>query len=158
MIVTNINEESRTGTIILSPNNSWSWKANLIFLSILMGISMLISFGFLLAGAWVILPFSILEMTFVAFCIHYCVKQCRRQEVITVSDFEVKIEQGIKKASNVKIYQRVWASWQVQKPNHPWDPLYLSIRSHGEEMEIGKFLNRQEKKDLVSQLKRVTPA
>ena len=158
MVVTDINETSRTGTIILRPNHSWSWRANVLFLSVLMGLSMTIALGFLLAGAWVILPFSILEMTAVALCIHYCVKQCKRQEVITISDYEVKIEQGIEGPSNVRTFIRVWATWHVQKPRHPWDPASLVIRSHGQEMEIGSFLNRRDKTDLVSQLKKVTPA
>ncbi len=61
MVVTDINETSCTGTIILRPNHSWSWRANVLFLCILMGVSMSIAIGFLFAGAWGILPFSILE-------------------------------------------------------------------------------------------------
>jgi len=158
MVVTDIDETSRTGTIILRPNHSWSWRANVLFLCILMVVSMTIALGFLFAGAWVILPFSILEMTVVAFCIHYSVKQCKRQEVITISDYEVKIEQGIRGPSHVQTFIRMWATWFVQKPPHPWDPVSLVIRSHGQELEIGSFLNRRDKTDLVSQLKKVTPA
>jgi uncharacterized membrane protein len=158
MVVTDIDETSRTGTIILRPNHSWSWRANVLFLSVLMVVSMTIAIGFLFAGAWVILPFSILEMTVVAFCIHYSVKQCKRQEVITISDYEVKIEQGIRGPSHVQTFIRMWATWFVHKPRHPWDPVSLVIRSHGQELEIGSFLNRRDKTDLVSQLKKVTPA
>lgn len=158
MVVTDIDETSRTGIIILRPNHSWSWRANVLFLSVLMVVSMTIAIGFLFAGAWVILPFSLLEMTVVAFCIHYSVKQCKRQEVITISDYEVKIEQGIRGPSHVQTFIRMWATWFVQKPRHPWDPVSLVIRSHGQELEIGSFLNRRDKTDLVSQLKKVTPA
>ena len=158
MVVTDINDTSRTGTIILRPNHSWSWRANVLFLSILMAVSMTIAIGFLLAGAWVVLLFSVIEMTVVALCIHHCVKQCTRQEVITISDFEVKIQQGIKKPSREQTFTRMWAKWFVQKPRHPWDPVSLVIRSRGEELEIGSFLNRSDKRDLVSELKRVTLA
>lgn len=158
MVVFDIDDDSRTGVIILRPNHSWSWRANLIFLSILMGVSFSIAVGFLLAGAWVILPFSLLEMTFLALCIHYCVKQCARQEVITVSDYEVVIERGIKSASEQLSFQRVWAKFFVESPRHPWDPVALFIRSHGEEFEIGSFLNNSDKQNLVGLLKRVVPA
>ena len=70
MVVAEIDDNSRTGIIILRPNNSWSWRANVLFLSVLMGVSMSIAFGFLLAGAWVVLPFSLLEMAVVAYCIY----------------------------------------------------------------------------------------
>jgi uncharacterized membrane protein len=46
----------------------------------------------------------------------------------------------------------------VQKPKHPWEPVTLSIRSHGRELEIGSFLNRRDKQDLINELKRVVPA
>jgi uncharacterized membrane protein len=158
MVVTEIDEASRTGIIILRPNHSWSWKANVLFLSILMGVSLSIATGFLMAGAWVIMPFSILEMTVVALCIHYCVRQCARQEVIIISDSEVKIERGINRPSQQESFQRMWAKFFVRSPNHPWDPVKLSIRSHGIESEIGSFLSRRDKHNLISQLKRVVPA
>lgn len=158
MVVTNIDDNSRTGTIILQPNHSWSWRANVLFLSILIGVSFSIAIGFLLAGAWVILPFSILEMTMVALSIRYCVRQCARQEVITISDYEVKIEHGIRNPSKQQTFQRMWAKFFVVKPRHPWDPVTLSIRSHGQELEIGSFLSRGDKDNLVAQLRRVTPA
>ncbi len=158
MILADIDDQNRTGVIILRPNHSWSWRANVLFLSVLMGVSLSIAFGFLMAGAWVILPFSVLEMAVVALCIHYCVKQCSRQEVITISDHEVRIESGIRVATNAETYQRMWAKFFVQKPKHPWDPASLVIRSHGRELEIGSFLNRRDKHDLVKMLKRVVPA
>ena len=96
-------------------------------------------------------------MAAVALCIHYCVKQCKKQEVITISDYEVKIEQGIRRPSHGQAFIRMWATWLVQKPQHPWDPVSLVIRSHGRELEIGSFLNQRDKTNLVSQLKRVTP-
>lgn len=158
MVVSDIDEKNRTGVIVLRPNHSWSWQANVLFLSVLMGVSMAIAFGFLLAGAWVILPFSIIEMTVVALCIHYCVKQCSRQEVITVSDYEVKIERGIKSATESEIYQRMWAQFLVQQPKHPWDGITVGIRSHGNYSEIGAFLNRRDKHNLLAQIKKVVPA
>ncbi len=157
MIVADIDDNTRTGVIILRPNHSWSWRANVVFLSILMGVSMAIAFGFLMAGAWVILPFSLIEMTVVALCIHYCVKQCARQEVITISDHEVQIECGVRTPSHRENFQRMWAKFFVKKPKHPWDPPRLTIRSHGKEFEIGSFLNQRDKKDLVSMLHRIIP-
>ena len=157
MIVADIDENSHTGIIILRPNNSWNWRANLLFLFILMAVSLSIAFGFLMAGAWVILPFSILELSVVAYCIYYCARQCSRQEVITISDFEVRIERGTRKPAAKETFQRMWAKFFVQTPRHPWDPVGLTIRSHGRESEIGSFLSRTDKRDLVSMLKRVVP-
>jgi uncharacterized membrane protein len=158
MILTDIDDSNKTGVIVLRPNNSWSWRANVLFLSVLMGVSISIATGFLIAGAWLVMPFTLLELTVVTLCLHYCVRQCARQEVIIVSDHKVLIESGIRRPTNRQIFHRMWAKFFVQKPKHPWDPLTLSIRSHGKELEIGSFLNRRDKQDLINELKRVVPA
>ncbi len=157
MVLTEIDDATNTGVIILRPNKSWSWRANILFLSVFVAISLTISIGFLLAGAWLILPFSIIEISFISGCLYYCVRQCSRQEVITVSRNEVTIEAGMKKPNRRKIFHRAWAKFFVLQPKRPWENTTLSIRSHGQATEIGSFLNRTDKEDLVSHLRRVTP-
>ncbi len=158
MVIVEIDDESHTGQIILQPNYSWSWQFNLYLLYTLMGISLTIGIGFLLMGAWVILPYSILEMLFLLACMYYCVLQCSKLEVITVSQHEVRIEKGFRRPSERWDYKRLWAKFLVQPPKHPWDPAIVSIRSHGNELELGSFLNRRDKQELIAQLKRVVPA
>lgn len=158
MVEADINDESHTGRIILTPNASWSWRANLYLLYTLMGLSFTIGIAFMLMGAWVVLPYAITEMTVLAACIYYCAKQCNRQEVITVSEHEVSIETGIRRPLESRNYHRLWAKFMVRPPKHPWDPLIVSIRSHGNEQEIGSFLSRRDKSSLIEQLRRVVPA
>ena len=157
MVEADINDESHTGRIILTPNASWSWRANLYLLYTLMGISMTIGIGFMLLGAWVILPYSLLEMSVLSACIYYCARQCNRQEVITVSEHEVRIQRGIRTPVESWNYHRLWTKFMVRSPRHPWDPAIVSIRSHGMELEIGSFLSRHDKSNLIEQLRRVVP-
>ena len=121
----------------------------------LAGISVLINLWLLAIGIWVVLPYSILELSVLWLCIYYCVYRCNLQEVITISQFEVLIEKGYLKAVESHNYNRSWAQFTVRKEKHPWDPKVVSIRSHGEEMEIGSFLNKQDKEVLIRELKRV---
>lgn len=158
MVLSNIDDSSHTGQIILKPNASWTWRANLYLLYTLMGISLSIGFGFLLAGAWVVLPYSVLEMTILGLCLYYVVRKCNRQEVITVSEEEVLIQRGIRTPNESWNYHRMWAKFLVKSPRHPWDPEIVSIRSHGRELELGEFLSRGDKKQLIDALKRVVPA
>ena len=154
MVLTEIDDSANTGVIVHRPNNSWSWRANISFLSVFMGVSLTIAFGFVLTAAWVILSFSLLEIAILGACIHHCVRQCSRQEAITVTDHEITIESGIRKPLNQKTFKRTWAKFFVSKP---WEIPTLSIRSHGEETKIGSFLIQRDKDDLVSQLRRVVP-
>jgi len=155
MVHAEINEQALTGQIVLKPNFSWSWKANLVLLYTLMAISLTVGTGFLLQGAWLVLPFSMLEMLFLAGCIYYCVLKCSRQEVITISEHEVLIESGYKHPDQSRQFNRSWSQFLVSTPKHPWDPKVVSIRSHGKELEIGSFLNQRDKSVLVGTLKRV---
>ena len=97
MIESRINEETRATVLVLRPNNSLTWRLNLVLLLVIAAVSMAIALSFLIAGAWVILPFSVIELTLLALCIHYVAKQCARQEVITISEYEVVVEMGIRK-------------------------------------------------------------
>lgn len=157
MVSANIDDDSQTGQIILQPNHSWPWRYNLYLLYTLMGISVTLSLAFLVIGAWVVLPYSLLELIVLAACMHYCVWQCRKREVITVTENDVCIEKGVNHPSEKWKYQRHWAKFLIQKPRHSWEPAIVSIRSHGRETELGNFLNKPDKTELIRQLKRLVP-
>ena len=88
---------------------------------------------------------------------YYCLKRAQRQEVIRVTEEHVTVEQGRKKPEKSHQFIRFWAQFVVKPANHPWSACHVSIKSHGEELELGRFLNREEKSRLVSELKRVVP-
>lgn len=94
MVELDIDDATQTGQIVLRPNASGTWRFNLYLLYTLMIVSGTVSIGFLFAGAWMILPFSIIEMGALAGCMFYCNRQCNRQEVITVSDDLVSISKA----------------------------------------------------------------
>lgn len=158
MVEAHIDESAHTGRIILRPNSSWSWRANLYLLYTLTAVSLTIAFGFLAMGAWVVLPYTIAELAVLFACIWYCVRQCRRQEVITISEHEVQIERGIETPTDQHNYHRIWAQFLVKPARHPWDPDIVSIRSHGEELELGSFLSRKDKHRLIAELRKMVAA
>ncbi|MFL2534810.1 MAG: DUF2244 domain-containing protein [Candidatus Azotimanducaceae bacterium] len=157
MVELDICDETHTGRIVLRPNYSWTWRYNLYLLYTLTAVSAAVGIGFLLAGAWIILPFSVVELSALAVCMFYCTKQCNRQEVITVTEHSVKIEQGIKRAETAQVYQRNWAKYLVTPATHPWGGARVAIRSHNHESELGGFLSHGDKQVLIQALKRVTP-
>ncbi len=158
MVEAHIDESAHTGRLILRPNASWSWKANLYLLYTLTFVSVSFGIFFLVMGAWVILLYSLLELSILAACLWYVVRQCNRQEVITISEHEVTVQRGIKEPEESKNYHRVWAQFMVKPPKHPWDPAVVSIRSHGEEDEIGSFLSKKDKATLIYELRKLVSA
>ena len=155
MVDSEIDDRRHVGRIILRPNASSSWHANLYLLYTLIALSTCIGIGFLWRGAWVILPYSMLEMAALSACLYYCMLRCRRQEVIIVSEHDVSIESGGRQPIQKTHFHRLWAQFLVKPPRHPWDPAVVSIRSHGQELEIGSFLSRRDKTVLIAELRRV---
>lgn len=154
MVEAYINESDGNGRIILRPNASWTWHANVCLLGALAIISLSIGIGFLVMGAWVILPFSVLELVIVSACFYYCVRQCRMQQVINFSGDQVVIEYGIKAPTRVMSFSRTWAKFLVEAPAHPWWRRRVIIRSHEREQELGGFLSEKDREHLVGYLRK----
>ena len=102
-----------------------------------------------------ILPFAGLEVLFVGVCVYLVMKKTYKQEVITLTKEKLKIEKGAGKIDQVWEYFRMWSYVSVEKPEHPWYPAHIVIRSKGERVPIGDFLNEEEKEDLVISLEKI---
>ena len=155
MVQADFNQATGNGTIILTPNNSATWRFNMMVLSSLAVISAFISIAFLLQGLWLILPFSGFEILAVYSGLYVCVRANFTTEVITFRGDLVTIERGRKRIENTWEYQRSWAKIFVRNPKLRGYPKKIVIRSHGKELEIGSFLNKDDKEQLIKKLKHV---
>ena len=155
MVKVHTNKLEGFSQIILKPNASFSWAANLQLLYGLLIISLAIGLGFVYVGAWVILPYSIIELSVLTACVYYCVKRCNQQEVITIEEFEVSLQRGHKAPSEELSFHRLWAKFVVSAPRHPLDPSKVTLLSQGKEYEIGSFLSAKDKTQLIEVLKRL---
>ena len=155
MVQADINENTGNGTIVLKPNNSASWQFNVMVMMSLALFAFLISGFFLLQGLWLILPFSGLEIMLLYTGLSQCVRRNAIAQIITFHDNTVLIEQGRKCSEHSREYQRSWAKIFVKSPTYRGHPKRIFIRSHGKELELGAFLNKQDKDNLISKLKNV---
>ena len=155
MVEAVLETQRQRAQIVLRPNQSWSWRANLALLASLSVLSLTIATGFLLHGMWPILPFTLLELTVVYFSLRYLVARNQRREVITFSADEVTIERGRRGAQERHTFNRYWAHFSVTTPALPRRERRIAIRSHGREQEIGGFLNATDKAELVEHLQTI---
>jgi len=155
MVKVESNIEENIHRILLRPNQSTSWKTSLLFVSVIAFTCLAIGIGFAFAGATMILPFAGLEVLFVGVCVYLVMKKTYKQEVITLTKEKLKIEKGAGKIDQVWEYFRIWSYVSVEKPEHPWYPAHIVIRSKGERVPIGDFLNEEEKEDLVMSLEKI---
>lgn len=153
MISCRFDDQIHTGTIVLQPNRSWSWRANSWFVCTLMVVSLTVAVTFGFKGIWVILPFTVLEMSVLLACLYYCVRRTHTTEVLTLTDRELIYESGIRAPTQRRTFDRYFARFQVTASRHPWYGKRISLRCRKERLEVGRFLNAEEKDDLVRHLR-----
>ena len=155
MVYSEFNPDTGNGYIVLKPNNSATWRFNMAVVASLALIALLISTFFMLQGAWMIAPFSGLEILALLVCLYLCARSNIQTEVIKFSPDKVTIEQGRTFAEKSWEYHRSWAKIFVRKPRHRGHPDRVLIRSHGSELELGSFLNKADKEKLVNKLRKI---
>jgi uncharacterized membrane protein len=155
MVYSEFNPDTGNGIIILKPNNSATWRFNMMVVASLAFIATLISTFFLLQGLWLIAPFSGLEVLALLGCLYLRARSNIQTEVIKFKPDKVIIEQGRTFAEKSWEYHRSWAKVFVRKPRLRGRPDRIVIRSHGREVELGSFLNKDDKETLVKKLRNI---
>lgn len=153
MITCQFDDQRHMGTIVLQPNRSWTWRANAWFVCTLMVVSLSIAVTFGFNGIWIILPFTVLEMSVLLACLYYCVRRTHTTEVLTLTDRELVYESGIRAPTQRRTFDRYFARFQVTASRHPWYGKRVSLRCRKEQLEVGRFLSAEEKDDLVRHLR-----
>ena len=139
---------------ILRPNRSMSWQGSLIFFLSLCLVSGTVAIGMALLGYWLILPFAGLELMALGMALYIVVLRCYRCEVIWITNDVIRIEKGRNYPQQRWRLTRVWAQVVLERCPRQWYPSRLLIRCHGRDVEIGKFLNEEERQTLAKELKR----
>lgn len=151
MIDVDYDPEQQIGHIVLRPNQAASWRDNRVFLIVIAIVSAFIGIGFALMGAWMILPFAGLEILTLTSLLWFVVSTHSRQEVVHFSEAEIVVEQGKHQPEHVWRCQRPWCRFTLVR-SHPWYPRQLKLRCHQREIEIGGFLNDEERDALHGHL------
>ena len=153
MVESGHDEDTGEKTIVLKPNGSLSRRQAWLLLGIC-GLLMGLVAGFCAAlGAWLVLPFSGLEWILLAFCLHLSIRQSQEREVITITGDLVRVEKGWGSPLQTYKFQRAWVMLDcIQSPSRG-PPSRLTLRLHGKEVELGRFLVESERQVLARELK-----
>ena len=158
MINTQLNSQQNQGHIVLSPNMSACWQTTKIFLYIVSGFALVIGLMFAALGLWMILPFSGIEIAVLYIVMYRVSRKCHCQEVIHLDGEGVRVEQGMKTPLNVWQLDLFWTRLVVKPSAHPWHPRKVVLRGRHDQIEIGTFLNDDDKELLIRQLQGVIVA
>lgn len=138
--------------IIARPDQSASWRANLLVLAALSVPSLGAAIGFALAGAWPILPLAGLELTALGAALYYVNWKLQFRQVITVNENSVQVDEGYLAPRQSHRFARKAAALSVLREDHPWERPRLSLYDRNGSVRLGEFLGREDALKLQSLL------
>ena len=153
MIESNIDMTLASGHIVVSPNLSAQWRTTRLFIWVVSGFALTIAIVFALAGLWMILPFAGIEILAIVLLMRHVARKCHRLQVIYLDSGRIRVEKGYHSPQLAWDAELFWTRLIVNKAVHPWHPDTLILRGRHQQIEIGEFLNEQDKKQLVSVLR-----
>lgn len=153
MIESNIDMTLASGHIVVSPNLSAQWRTTKLFIWIVSSFALTIAVVFAMAGLWMILPFAGIEIFAIVVLMRHVARKCYRRQVIYLENGRIRVEKGHHSPQSVWDSELFWTRLIVKKATHPWHPDILILRGRQQQIEIGEFLNEQDKKQLVSALR-----
>lgn len=152
MILTLPGPDRGTRCIVVQPNRSMSWRTLVLVYLLIVFVCMTIALVFFRMGLTLILPFSGLEMLALGVALYVTSRRGSVREVITINEKTVAVETGHTHPEHRHEFQRPWAKVILERSWSDWHPSRLLIRSHGRQLEIGRFLNEQERRGLAQVL------
>ncbi len=145
-------DSKRHWQIVIRPNRSLTRRQlQLVFVGIAtfcLGIASV----FAVLGMWPVLPFAGAEVMVVGVGFYLSAMGGREMEVVSVGDDKVAVEKGRRRVCQRWELQRAWTQIRLLPPRIRWYPTRLVIRSLGSEVELGGFLNEEERRRLAGEL------
>ncbi len=136
--------------VVAKPNCSLTPSGRIKVVALIAVIPSLIAIGFGLAGAWLVFPFAGLELLAVAYAFYHIHCHAGDYESISITGDRLAIEQRSYKSISQFVFHRYWA--RVVLRTAPGGEQRLWLRSHGREVEVGRYMNNEQRLALAHQL------
>ena len=144
-----ISELTETGdrqrTFVIQPNPPLAWTTLLRIYAAMAVFILGTGITWALAGLPLVLPFAGLEVLVLGVALYLSAMRGSVREVIRIMDATVIYEAGRATPVVTCEFQRHWARAVLEQSRGDWYPSRLLLRSHGRQVEVGKFLEEQER-------------
>lgn len=146
--------ETKQGFVIM-PNKAMPWPQLVCVYFAIAIVTLSVALYFFFQGLTLILPFAGLELAALGIGLYVSAWRGGVKEVVRVTGDKVSIEIGHDFPERCHELKRPWAKVVLDKPWHNWYPSRLLLRSHGEQVEVGRFLNEEERQGLAKELRKI---
>lgn len=117
--------------------------------------SLTLALAFAAAGAWVVLPYSLLELLALAIAFHLVERRAGDWERLTVAGDRVIVERGRGGRHDRREWNRPWVRIERTAPRFG-RPAKLVLACGGEEWEFGDALPERERGEVAREMRRLT--
>ena len=114
-------------------------------------VSLAIALGWSLRGAWVVLPFAMLEVSILYAVLRAIDHGVQDFESITIDGDRVLVERREHGRVSRYEFNKYWAQVVIKRSDR-WGRVDLAVRSHGKEVGFGQFLTDEERVSLAREL------
>ena len=139
---------------VLRPDVCVHWRQSLRLGFAMAAVCLGIGFAFALMGFWPILAFAGAESLALVAALYVSGRRGRDTEVVRLAAGQLTIEKGRGRPQRCWRFQPAWSEVLLQGSGHPWYPSRLLVRSAGQRVELGAFLNDAERRNLACSLQR----
>jgi uncharacterized membrane protein len=124
---------------------------------LLAALSLTLALAFVAAGAWMVLPYSLLELAILAVAFRYIERRAMDWERLTVSGDRVIVERCLGGARERREWNRPWVRAELEESR--FGPhRRLLLRCGGEQWEFGDALAESERGAVARELRRLIGA
>ena len=146
---------ARTATqlmIIARPDQSATWRTNVLLLLALAVPVLAIAAFFAILGAWLILPFAGLELLALGAALYHVNWKQQYRHVITLSEDTVCVDKGYYAPRQRWRFPRQGTGLTITAQQHTWYGPELKVHDRNESVTLGEFLNREDSLKLIELL------
>ncbi|MEM0909657.1 MAG: DUF2244 domain-containing protein [Pseudomonadota bacterium] len=150
MVIENLHED---GLIIeLTPNRSVTWQQTKWIIALMIAFVMIIAIAWSFVGAWIVLPFAGLEVGLFAYLMYRVSKFTYSKQVLFIDEAKVTIEYRHAKQQVRQVFDKAGLHVAYSESEMDWELPRIALKSDFHEIEIGTFLNLDDRKKLASML------
>jgi uncharacterized membrane protein len=147
-----VNDTQDTRTLLLRPNRSSNWAQNRQLILGLTLATLLVPTLWALRGQWLALPMAGLELLALTAALYFVCWKLSFKQVIRIGPECVSVAEGYHFPKRDWQLDRSRAALAVQRSQHPWDAIKLTLYDRQHRIAIGEFLNKEDSEALLQLL------
>ena len=140
--------------VVARCNDSLGTRGRRIAFGLLAGVSLALGLGFVAAGAWLVLPYSLIEITVLAAAFVCLERRAREWERLIVQGERVIVERMRGGQVDRREWNRRWLQVQTMV-GRDGGPARMVLASEGQACEFGAALPEDRRGEVARQLRRL---